>query len=402
MGVKGLLLCLAIYALLKPGSGSRSAVLDELVTSATHSFREHLSIGWPEIGIPSLDPVRIPVLGLPDSMSKMITYGQYAALTVHGMSDLNIEAVDSNVLYMRSAITLGLPSLEITGSHYDLGESSSEIQNLRIVIGVTFTLAEEQLLEVDEVDVLYDFTSAGELSKEEQLAEDGIVELLKGTFQGYLEKAIAYEITAALEMTRDDYDYESEDSIDDFFDRLFADIRKLIIEDHLDPMNLPQDSDSFSLSLFNTTVDGSLTVHKGALSGLSTIHRAGNMSARFIGLKAEIIWEGEVGFDDLEIDYTFDLNLPLLGKEVSYAIKMSYVHLSFETDVFLLRQNITLARCNISELGPIHFKEKGAGPLDTPLYNILINTLLGELHFYVMKIGEGVVCSLLENVLSHI
>ncbi|XP_064114677.1 uncharacterized protein LOC135220954 [Macrobrachium nipponense] len=403
MGVKRLLLCLAIFAFLKGGNGSRSAALDELVTSAMCSFRKHLSRGWAEIGVPPLDPVGIPLLGLPDNIDKITTYGQYTAMNAKGLADFAIEDVDSNVLFMRTAIRLNVPSLEITGSHVTLGESSSEIQNVLIGIGVTFTLAEEELLlEVDEVDVLFDFKFDGKSSEGERLAEDEIVDLLKVTYQGYFEKAIAYEITAAIEATGEDDDYENGDSIDDFFDRLFADIRQLILENNLDPMHLPQDSDNFTLTLFNTTVDGSVTVHKGSLGGLSTLHRAGNMSARFIGLKAEIIWDGEVGFDDLEIDYSFDLNFPLFGKELTYAIKMSYVHLSFETDVFVLRQNITLARCNITELGPIHYKEKGAGPLDTPMYNLLVNTFLGSLHHYVMKIGEGVVCSLLEDVLSHV
>lgn len=51
-------------------------------------------------------------------------------------------------------------------------------------------------------------------------------------------------------------------------------------------------------------------------------------------------------------------------------------------------------------LRPVHFKEKGTGPLDTSLYNALINLLLGELEGVVTSTVEEAVCTLLEDAFA--
>lgn len=52
-----------------------------------------------------------------------------------------------------------------------------------------------------------------------------------------------------------------------------------------------------------------------------------------------------------QVDYRFALTLPLLGKDLSFTVKISFMHLSFETDVFLHQSEIVLPYCNITELG---------------------------------------------------
>lgn len=51
------------------------------------------------------------------------------------------------------------------------------------------------------------------------------------------------------------------------------------------------------------------------------------------------------------MDYRFGLTLALFGKDLRFTAKLSFVHLSFETDVFLHQSEITFAYCNITELG---------------------------------------------------
>lgn len=48
-------------------------------------------------------------------------------------------------------------------------------------------------------------------------------------------------------------------------------------------------------------MEGEVSVSGGHLTGLSTVHRAGNMTLLYVGEQDEVIWGGEVGLIDLEV-----------------------------------------------------------------------------------------------------
>lgn len=57
----------------------------------------------------------------------------------------------------------------------------------------------------------------------------------------------------------------------------------------------------FPGQLFNKTMDGEVFIGEGWLSGMSTVHRAGNMTLVYVGEQDEAIWGGEVGLIDLQV-----------------------------------------------------------------------------------------------------
>ncbi|XP_042876261.1 uncharacterized protein LOC122255943 [Penaeus japonicus] len=418
MGLRRLLCVLATVAVLQAGDASVRNVIDDQIIAALESFRNHMIDGWPELGIPPLDPLVLPEVRINVTSGTTHLHGSLTNLTINKMSTFTIDRVQSNILFFKVDVSLGLPMLDFAGN-YDVGGAIDVLpiygsgpfwmDAFDLQMSITIKLGEaEGGLGVSTLDLNFEANSTdihfenimgggdmedfvnGVLSS---LGPD-ILQALEDVYEPWLEEALRKEINDILHGSER---ASKDETVNDFFDLLFANMRQSIIENGQDPLSLPSDSDNFTVSLFNTTMDGEVAVSGGHLAGLSTVHRAGNMTLLYVGEQDEVIWGGEVGLIDLEADYTFGLTLALFGKDLELSLKMSYVHLSFETDVFLHQSNVTFAHCNVTELGPLHFKEKGAGPLDTPLYNILANTLLGELAGLVTSAVEGAICSLLEG-----
>ncbi|XP_042219802.1 uncharacterized protein LOC121864710 [Homarus americanus] len=429
MGVRTLLCLLSASALIQYGAAgepwnekdSASNAIDDQIIKALESFREHMSSGWPELGIPVLDPLLLPEVDLNITAGNIDLKMNLSDVVINNLSNFTIDRVHSNLLFLKVDIDLGLAQLDVDGL-YDIlgtigvfpvfGEGPFLLDAFDLTFSVEVGLGRDEYdelgvtiltmyvdLNTTEVDFenimgggdMADFVN-GVLSS---LAPD-ILQSLEEEYLPFLEEALKHEINTILHGgTR-----LGDDSINDYFDRVFANMRQGIIENGQDPLGLPEDSDNFTVTLFNKTMEGEVFVGGGRLGGLSTIHRAADMTLSYVGEKDEVIWGGEIGLIDLQVDYTFRLMLALFGKELDYSLKMSFVHLSFETDVFLHQSELTFAYCNITELGPVHFKEKGAGPLDTPIYSLLVNTLIGELHGLVTGIIQGVICTLLEEAFA--
>ncbi|KAK7019457.1 hypothetical protein SK128_025350 [Halocaridina rubra] len=391
MVAKVFLLVLALGLLLDAGDGSRSDALDARVLSGLQTLRHRMKTGWPEVGIPKLDPL---TPHLKTVKEKETMRGQLVDLTLTKCSDFIIDEVESNLIFLKSKVRLEVPLIEVTGTRFKMGSFNEEIRDLAIDIVLVFGTEDYNVLEVTGLEIAFDISDTDGLVEEDWEDKETLIQFLELTLTPYLQAAFTYEINMALLGGSDVDMYE--DPIDDYFDRTFADIRKAIRENDEDPLFLPEDSDDFEITLFNSTLNGTVTVNHGRLHGLSTVHRAGNMTLQYIGSEVEVVWGGEVGLVDLGIEYTFGMTFPLWGNDVSLSLKMSYVHLSFETGVFILQQDLVLESCNITEFGPVHFKENGIGAG----YNLLTNVFLGQLNEIVLEAVESVICNLLEKILS--
>ncbi|KAK8733727.1 hypothetical protein OTU49_006454, partial [Cherax quadricarinatus] len=402
---------------------STGNVIDDKIVEALENFRSNMSSGWPDLGIPPLDPLFLSTVDLNITSDDTHVFGTLTEVSINNLSNFNIDLVHSTLIYLRVQVELGYQGVEIDG-HYDLqgqlgvfpiygsGPFRLDALNSSLNIEVALGVDEFDELGVTELTIYFDCNTTevdfegimgggdmgdfvnGVLSS---LAPD-ILRSLEVEYMPWLEDALKHEINTILHGgSRKDV---KDDTVNEYFDQVFANMRRSIIENGQDPLYLPGDSDNFTVSLFNTTLEGNIWVDEGRLQGLSTIHRAGNMTLQYVGVEDEVIWGGEVGLIDLQVEYASRLTLAFFGKELKILLKMSFVHISFETDVFLHQSQLTFAYCNITELGPVHFKEKGAGPLDTPLYNLLANTAVGELHALVSSTLQEVVCALLEDVFA--
>ncbi|KAK4312749.1 hypothetical protein Pmani_015867 [Petrolisthes manimaculis] len=322
--------------------------IDDQIVQALENFRSHMKEGWVELGIPPLDPLHLP----------------HVLFNISNDDTQRLRYLRSNWGYSRvwgGALLIHFE--DIMGG----GDMAEFVNGVLSSFGLDF------------------------------------LHSLEDHYLPLLEEALKYELNLILQGGGGGGGTDSQvkdDSVNTFFDLLFANMRQSIIDNGNDPFQLPHDRDNFTVELFNTTMEGEVYVGDGWLSGMSTVHRGGNMSLVYVGDEDEVIWGGEVALIDLQTDYRLSLDLALFKKDVSFSLKISYLHISFETDVFLHQSDIVLANCTVAEMGPVHLKEKGSGPLDTPLLNLAANTLLSQLHTLVTTNVQEIVCGLLEDAFT--
>ncbi|XP_050727840.1 uncharacterized protein LOC127004331 isoform X2 [Eriocheir sinensis] len=400
-------------------------ILDDQIVMALESLRDHMSEGWPELGVPPLDPLTLGHVNIDIHNNGTTVKGALAEVTMNGLSTFNIDLVHSSPLQVKVEIGLGIPILDIAGNYNFTGQSGVFpifgvgpfwLDALNVTISAMVDLGQTEegvfgvtVLELDitcpTTDIHFEnIMGGGEMADfvNDLLSAMGpdFLQAIEDEYMPWLEEALIHEINQILQGGGGEGKKQKDESVNDYFDLVFANLRQSIIENGQDPLPLPADSDNFTVTLFNRTTEGEVEAGPGKLLGMSSVHRAGDMELHYVGQENEVVWKGEVGLIDLEVDYRFALTLPLLGKDLSFTAKISFMHLSFETDVFLHQSEIVLPYCNITELGPVHFKEKGAGPLDSSLYNALINLLLGELEGLVTTAVEDAVCALLEDAFA--
>ncbi|XP_063866722.1 uncharacterized protein LOC135103835 isoform X1 [Scylla paramamosain] len=422
-------LVVAVAAALTPRAaaatgGSTRNYIDTIIINALENLRNHMAEGWPDLGVPPLDPLDLGNINIDINSGSNRVQGSLSDVRVLGLSSFTIDKVHSQLLTLKVDLELGIPLLEINGTYsitgkagilpiYGDGPFRMDAYNFTLKGMIDLGTTEEGVFGVAVLDLdvatpkieinFEDIMGGGEMGDFvngilNSMAPD-FLQSLENQYMPLLEETIRHEINQILH-GNSSLIRKRDDSVNDYFDRVFANMRLSITENGQDPITLPVDSDDFSITLFNKTLTGEVKVGPGKLSGLSTVHRAGDMTLLYVGEQDEAVWQGEVGLTDLQVDYRLRLSLPLLGKDLSFSAKMSFIHLSFETDVFLHQSDITFAYCNVTEIGPVHFKETGTGPLDTSLYNLVINVLLGEMQGVVATTVQEVVCALLEGAFA--
>lgn len=182
----------------------------------------------------------------------------------------------------------------------------------------------------------------------------------------------------------------------DFFDVTFADIRVNLLANGHDPLWLPSDSDTFDITLFNRTMNGSVWIGDGTLIGLSTLHRTGNMSLEYGLLDNELIWAGLAGFIGLRVKYSGNSEVGFMSSKFKVEYEIPFLNMDFRTDVFISQANATLEYCYVQDFSYSHLDLGGFGPLDTPLFSVVSNTLLQAMNENVKNRVEETVCDLLQ------
>ena len=132
-------------------------------------------------------------------------------------------------------------------------------------------------------------------------------------------------------------------------------------------------------------MNGEVSVGEGTLRGIGTIHRAGDMTLKYVPNKDEIIVGGAIGLTDLKVrifeklyflklylfkasnlitffssskyvffyfkgEYTFKLKLGIWKESLTISLKMSYVSIDILTDAFLSQSQMNLESCAIKDL----------------------------------------------------
>jgi len=105
-----------------PGGAPRNFLEDDTL-EALENLRAGMTEGWPELGIPPLDPLLVPEAVFNIYSEETHVYGTMTNVTINKLSTFTIDLVDTDLHnYIKVDIVLGLPLLDFRGDYDMLGE----------------------------------------------------------------------------------------------------------------------------------------------------------------------------------------------------------------------------------------------------------------------------------------
>jgi len=187
---------------------------------------------------------------------------------------------------------------------------------------------------------------------------------------------------------------------DAFVDTVLAGLRERMLEAGLDTVALPEDQDSFDVTVFGVTLNGSLWVGEGAASGLATLHRTGNVTLDYGVLQGEISLKSLLGLTGVQVSYAVQPRIGPLGSKISATLDVPFLNVYMETNMFVYQADVVLEVCHVQDFGFVSVSLKGLGLADSPLYTAVANAALTLLSGAAETGVEAVVCQVLEQAIQ--
>merc|ERR1719376_1987669 len=124
-----------------------------------------------------------------------------------------------------------------------------------------------------------------------------------------------------------------------------------MLEAGLDTVALPEDQDSFDVTVFGVTLNGSLWVGEGAASGLATLHRTGNVTLDYGVLQGEISLKSLLGLTGVQVSYAVQPRIGPLGSKISATLDVPFLNVYMETNMFVYQADVVLEVCHVQDFG---------------------------------------------------
>ena len=163
---------------------------------------------------------------------------------------------------------------------------------------------------------------------------------------------------------------QSSANANEYFDRVLANARHLVLDNGLDPMPLPDED----ISVIGTGV----VLHDGHLDGLSNVHRTGDAvmsyDGEWLGISAHI------GFNGFGAGYSCKIEIIGIGPDVTATATISETSIYVNAKISSQTLKIQLADFNIEDVGKIDVDISGLGIFDwllEPLTEAIVNLLDG-------------------------
>lgn len=177
-----------------------------------------------------------------------------------------------------------------------------------------------------------------------------------------------------------------------------------MIRANLEPVLLPDYSFEISQSVIVAEVKAVAGVHDGQLTGLSTLHRAGDAFLTTSNGGTTYSIDAHLGVSNIAGNYRGEVTFMSLGPSIS--VHLTVKTLSVKVGVI---QGISgsektppvLATFNIENLGQIVIDFDGLGPLDwiiNPLSNFLLNKISGFIAWIVESPLHSLIAELLPKI----
>eukprot|EP00092_Neocalanus_flemingeri_P015496 GFUD01016774.1.p1 GENE.GFUD01016774.1~~GFUD01016774.1.p1 ORF type:complete len:226 (+),score=56.79 GFUD01016774.1:49-726(+) len=184
---------------------------------------------------------------------------------------------------------------------------------------------------------------------------------------------------------------------DAYIDEVLANVAQMVIDQHLDPAELPGGKISFSQDLGIITIHGSARYDQGHFNGLSTIHRTGGTElcvSDSIGLSANI------GLRDARAGYHVAAELQGIEVGASAEVKFASLDIYFEATMPLdASSGLLLTKFEITNVGHIDVSVSGLGPLDWILGK-LVGAIADTVKDWVVPLIEGPIRDILQDIID--
>eukprot|EP00091_Calanus_sinicus_P004556 TRINITY_DN1489_c0_g1_i11.p1 TRINITY_DN1489_c0_g1~~TRINITY_DN1489_c0_g1_i11.p1 ORF type:complete len:229 (-),score=61.07 TRINITY_DN1489_c0_g1_i11:106-792(-) len=186
---------------------------------------------------------------------------------------------------------------------------------------------------------------------------------------------------------------------DDYIDKILENLRNVIIENNMDPMELPPLDTGFSDTILGITWHGSAHLNNGHFWGLSTLARTGDTSFTVEGEKARLT--AYIGITGASAHY--DASAEFMGITVGAGVTadISDIQIFLDAEMVLTGgSGLQLTDFKISHLGHISVDVSGLGPLDWIL-EILVDFVDTFLKDWIVSLVEGPLKDLIQGLLDE-
>ncbi|XP_044267281.1 uncharacterized protein LOC123013047 [Tribolium madens] len=197
------------------------------------------------------------------------------------------------------------------------------------------------------------------------------------------------EILAELAKKLDNPKGGTEAVINEYADKIFTNLRVLMIHGGFDPIEMPDQHSGFNYTLI-ITYHGELDLTHGWLSDISTIHRGGDVVVTYSSNSKYLEVTVPIAFDDMQFTYDYSAKIMGLGPRGGIEGKISAltceVKIGFDVD----KIHASLDEFYITHSGHITFHFNGNALVDW-LLNLLTDVVTVLLKEVILLVVEGVV-----------
>uniref|UniRef100_A0A131XV06 Putative secreted protein n=1 Tax=Ixodes ricinus TaxID=34613 RepID=A0A131XV06_IXORI len=180
----------------------------------------------------------------------------------------------------------------------------------------------------------------------------------------------------------------------DIFDQILDSVSR---SEELDPFQLPEMVSSFERKIL-FRFHGESRIYNGTVTGLSTMHRAGDSHLRMDESKLEVL--ADVGVGALDVNCKAHVKFMGRGPTVNIAVHIAYARILLEA--FQPQDGeMTLKQFKLQELDGFKLKMTGLGPL-TYLFTYFVRVFTKLFKNKVKNIVESKLAKMVANKLKGI
>jgi len=170
-------------------------------------------------------------------------------------------------------------------------------------------------------------------------------------------------------------------NVNDFLDDIASQAQNALSNSDLDPLKLPDGTESFSKKVWLVRFYGDAKYYNGQLYGLSSIHRDGGDNHVTLSSSAATL-DGNLGFQNLIASYSASASFMgvRIAAHASVTITNSNIHIRASQNLrnFNPEGHLILDSFEITDLGEMDVSLSALGPLDWILEQ-LSGTILNEI-----------------------